>query len=95
MAEMGDHNENKELKQKLNFSCCEEEHENKGQEEAQESEEAQTQTPERPRGQDSEVKLTPPRTPLGNEYDLSALYERRSEERRVGKECRYRWSPYH
>lgn len=76
MAEMGDHNENKELKQKLNFSCCEEEHENKGQEEAQESEEAQTQTPERPRGQDSEVKLTPPRTPLGNEYDLSALYER-------------------
>ncbi|DAA30207.1 wee1-like protein kinase 2 [Bos taurus] len=73
---MGDHNENKELKQKLNFSCCEEEHENKGQEEAQESEEAQTQTPERPRGQDSEVKLTPPRTPLGNEYDLSALYER-------------------
>src|SRR5256884_7368137 len=23
------------------------------------------------------------------------LYERRSEERRVGKECRSRWSPYH
>ena len=22
-------------------------------------------------------------------------YERRSEERRVGKECRSRWSPYH
>ena len=21
--------------------------------------------------------------------------EKRSEERRVGKECRYRWSPYH
>ena len=24
-----------------------------------------------------------------------ALYRRRSEERRVGKECRSRWSPYH
>src|SRR2546430_17441195 len=23
------------------------------------------------------------------------LFERRSEERRVGKECRSRWSPYH
>src|SRR5256885_6749308 len=23
------------------------------------------------------------------------LYQNRSEERRVGKECRYRWSPYH
>ena len=37
-------------------------------------------------------------------YDLSRKYEkilygnfvhRRSEERRVGKECRSRWSPYH
>ena len=26
---------------------------------------------------------------------LSALYRERSEERRVGKECRSRWSPYH
>ena len=25
----------------------------------------------------------------------SAKYHRRSEERRVGKECRSRWSPYH
>ena len=24
-----------------------------------------------------------------------ALVEKRSEERRVGKECRSRWSPYH
>ena len=23
------------------------------------------------------------------------LYKKRSEERRVGKECRSRWSPYH
>ena len=26
---------------------------------------------------------------------LIALYHYRSEERRVGKECRSRWSPYH
>src|SRR5256885_12932612 len=25
----------------------------------------------------------------------SAIFKRRSEERRVGKECRSRWSPYH
>ncbi|XP_044802908.2 wee1-like protein kinase 2 isoform X3 [Bubalus bubalis] len=76
---MGDNDENKELKQKLNFSCCEEDHENEGQKEAQETKEAQTQTPETPRGQDSEAKLTPPRTPLGNECDLSALHERDQE----------------
>ena len=28
-------------------------------------------------------------------FRLRALYEQRSEERRVGKECRSRWSPYH
>ena len=28
-------------------------------------------------------------------YLLSMLYYTRSEERRVGKECRSRWSPYH
>ena len=27
--------------------------------------------------------------------DLAALGSDRSEERRVGKECRSRWSPYH
>ena len=26
---------------------------------------------------------------------LGSLLEMRSEERRVGKECRSRWSPYH
>ena len=26
---------------------------------------------------------------------LAGRYEQRSEERRVGKECRSRWSPYH
>ena len=28
-------------------------------------------------------------------YLLWYLHDRRSEERRVGKECRSRWSPYH
>src|SRR5256886_9063198 len=34
---------------------------------------------------------TPPNTP----YAGYAFTEDRSEERRVGKECRSRWSPYH
>ena len=29
------------------------------------------------------------------QMDLKAGYTMRSEERRVGKECRSRWSPYH
>ena len=33
------------------------------------------------------------RTFVGN--GIGKLIERRSEERRVGKECRSRWSPYH
>ena len=28
-------------------------------------------------------------------YDYTKRYTTRSEERRVGKECRSRWSPYH
>ena len=28
-------------------------------------------------------------------YNNLATYNTRSEERRVGKECRSRWSPYH
>jgi len=31
----------------------------------------------------------------GERYDLSSVGRVRSEERRVGKECRSRWSPYH
>ena len=30
-----------------------------------------------------------------NEVKNSVLVDNRSEERRVGKECRSRWSPYH
>ena len=29
------------------------------------------------------------------EDDKGSIYVERSEERRVGKECRSRWSPYH
>ena len=31
----------------------------------------------------------------GRCFELDARGHRRSEERRVGKECRSRWSPYH
>src|SRR5258707_2575387 len=34
-------------------------------------------------------------TNVSSAYDLSHLISFRSEERRVGKECRSRWSPYH
>ena len=38
----------------------------------------------------------PPRPDLTNQLaDAEAAYALRSEERRVGKECRSRWSPYH
>ena len=33
-------------------------------------------------------------TPMGTNYGETSG-EMRSEERRVGKECRSRWSPYH
>ena len=32
---------------------------------------------------------------LVNRDGVKAMFYRRSEERRVGKECRSRWSPYH
>src|ERR1039458_8667133 len=37
----------------------------------------------------------PPDSPNANERDPRPVAELRSEERRVGKECRSRWSPYH
>src|SRR3972149_1697286 len=36
-----------------------------------------------------------PETALGGNLTLIFQVARRSEERRVGKECRSRWSPYH
>ncbi|XP_010988149.3 wee1-like protein kinase 2 [Camelus dromedarius] len=73
---MGDNSDNQEPKQKLNFSCCEEEQENQGQKEAQESEGAQSQTPERPQVQDSDTKVTPPRTPSSHVCDLNTPREK-------------------
>src|SRR5579859_3859780 len=32
---------------------------------------------------------------LGKSFEVTAVENGRSEERRVGKECRSRWSPYH
>ena len=32
---------------------------------------------------------------MRNEHDAEDVVQERSEERRVGKECRSRWSPYH
>ena len=41
-------------------------------------------------------KISSTGTPSHNEFDLSTAHASdRSEERRVGKECRSRWSPYH
>src|SRR5260221_9641133 len=39
------------------------------------------------------LELPPARCGIGEQ--LEAMREARSEERRVGKECRSRWSPYH
>ncbi|XP_008524949.1 wee1-like protein kinase 2 isoform X1 [Equus przewalskii] len=71
---MADSNINKELKQELAY--CEEESEKEGQKEAQDSREAQSQTPEKSEVQDSEAKFTPPRTPLSNIEELHTLQER-------------------
>src|SRR5256884_689339 len=32
---------------------------------------------------------------LASQMATDTIYQQRSEERRVGKECRSRWSPYH
>ena len=44
-----------------------------------------------------ELELVNGRIAAGSELWMDAIYfpENRSEERRVGKECRSRWSPYH
>ena len=51
------------------------------------------------------MKQEKPETKKESEYEISGIFKRtwndricravRSEERRVGKECRSRWSPYH
>ena len=54
---------------------------------------------------EEELELKIPRNELGHRYYreeeiqllhcIKELKNKRSEERRVGKECRSRWSPYH
>src|SRR2546430_3363091 len=45
-------------------------------------------------GQFGEGLTEPPRLVKADQLELE-VYWKRSEERRVGKECRSRWSPYH
>ncbi|XP_006777150.1 PREDICTED: wee1-like protein kinase 2 [Myotis davidii] len=73
---MDDNSINKELKQKLNFSCFEEESENKEQKEAPEGWEAQTLTPEQSESKDSEAPFTPPRIPLRDAHGLHTFQEK-------------------
>ena len=40
------------------------------------------------------AKQVPAGTKVGDKLEVF-IYKDRSEERRVGKECRSRWSPYH
>ncbi|XP_012505210.1 PREDICTED: wee1-like protein kinase 2 [Propithecus coquereli] len=75
---MDDKDINKELRQKLNFSCVEEETENEGQRKAQESREAESQTSEKGEVQDLEAKLTPPRTPF-HRHELDTSQEKDKE----------------
>ncbi|CAD7680582.1 unnamed protein product [Nyctereutes procyonoides] len=73
---MDDSSINKELKQKLNVSYCEEESESEGQKEAPESRETQSQTPDRAEGQESEAKFTPPRTPSSSIHGVGTFEEK-------------------
>ena len=41
------------------------------------------------------LKQLDPMNDAGNFIIDFSIYDARSEERRVGKECRSRWSPYH
>ena len=45
--------------------------------------------------QEKENRLDPDHTCIFISSSVMTKMERRSEERRVGKECRSRWSPYH
>ena len=48
--------------------------------------------------QEADIKISTSKTILlvqSSNFPIEVLFLRRSEERRVGKECRSRWSPYH
>uniref|UniRef100_A0A805BQ77 Wee1-like protein kinase n=1 Tax=Ailuropoda melanoleuca TaxID=9646 RepID=A0A805BQ77_AILME len=72
---MDDSSINKELKQKLNFSYCEEESESEGQE-AWETRDAHSQIPDRAEGQESEAKFTPPGPPLSSVHEVGTFQEK-------------------
>ena len=44
---------------------------------------------------DQYPQITPPVVKISASYPGASALTVRSEERRVGKECRSRWSPYH
>ena len=44
---------------------------------------------------DMDFPVRPEEPDVDFDLDLDSYYRTRSEERRVGKECRSRWSPYH
>ncbi|KAM5303163.1 wee1-like protein kinase 2 [Glossophaga mutica] len=67
---MDDNSINKELKQKLNFSGCEDESKSGEQQEDPEGREAQSCTPEKSEAPDSKAKFIPPRTPLSEVREL-------------------------
>ncbi|KAF6087161.1 WEE2 oocyte meiosis inhibiting kinase [Phyllostomus discolor] len=71
---MDDSGINKELKQKLNFSGCEDESEIGEQREGPEGGEARSCTPDKSGAPDSEAKFLPPSTPLSEVREL-ALWE--------------------
>ena len=48
-----------------------------------------------PQGSLSKVDFGAPAAERDIERGLDEYFVERSEERRVGKECRSRWSPYH
>ncbi|XP_029778343.1 wee1-like protein kinase 2 [Suricata suricatta] len=73
---MDDGRIDKELKQKLNFSYCEEEGEHEGEKEARESRGAQSQTPDKSQVQASEAKYTTPRPSINSVCDIGTFEEK-------------------
>src|SRR2546429_2289904 len=49
----------------------------------------------RARGNDALIEVDALRAARAHHFEYVRAHEPRSEERRVGKECRSRWSPYH
>ena len=54
-----------------------------------------TYSPQLFRGKERLIGYMPQQSIFDRSFPISVLEVVRSEERRVGKECRSRWSPYH